>query len=546
MSVSGDEICPLAADDDVVPTTVDFNGRPSVRSHSGCWKSASFILVVEVVERFVYYGISSNLVNYLTGPLGQSTSAAAAAVNAWTGTASLLPLLGGFIADTFLGRYRMIIVASLLYILGLGFLSVSATFFSSNHCEEDGNNRTCSVPWFHTMIFYVSLYLVALAQGGHMPCVAAFGADQFDKDHPTESIAKCSFFNWLFFAVCASAAVGILGLNYIEDNLSWGLSLGISSIVMCLGLLLYLLGTRTYRFPIPIDQINPFVRIGRVFISRNRTVKSKEIEQQQLLDHDEFEQTLSHRYLGDVEEGKAILRLLPIWFTCVGYAIPFSQTATFFNKQGVTMDRYIAPGFQIPAASLLAFISLTVVAFVPIYDRVLVPLTRAMTKKPSGLSVLQRIGTGIFLSFLCMVVAALVEQKRLAVADEYGLVDVKDATVPMNVWWLVPQYVLFGIADVFAIVGLQEFFYDQVSGELKSIGIAMYHSIIGIGGFLSSFLVSLIWKLSSHGHGGWLSDNLNRGHLDYFYWFLAGLSAVELAAYVYFARRYTYRRKIDI
>lgn len=246
--------------------------------------------------------------------------------------------------------------------------------------------------------------------------------------------------------------------------------------------------------------------------------------------------------ISDVEDAKKILRLVPIWFSCLFYAIIFAQSSTFFTEQGSTLDRTIWTGLEIPSASLKLFMTFTVMLFVPIYDRVFVPLTRALTGKPSGITMLWRIGIGMFVSILCMITAALVEIKRLATALEYGLVDDPDETIPMSFWWLVPQYVLLGIADVFTLIGLQEFFYDQVPNELKSTGLSLYLSVIGVGNLLSGFLISVLEKTTGgDGQDGWFSDNLNRAHLDYLYFLFAGLSTVALVSYMYFAKSYIYR-----
>ncbi|KAL3830326.1 hypothetical protein ACJIZ3_019128 [Penstemon smallii] len=415
------------------------------------------------------------------------------------------------------------------------------------------------------MFFFFFLYLVALAQGGHTHCVQAFGADQFDEEHKKECKAKSSFFNWWYCLTCGGLLVPLLVLTYIQENLGWVLGFGIPAIVMCFTLIVFLVGTHTYRFRVSKDGRNPFVRISRVFVKAAKywraapvalsvdeealAILSKESTQFKFLDkaliapHDVSIEDRKFCSIGDVEDAKSILRLVPIWFTALGYSIVYAQPLTLFTKQATTMDRHFISRFEVPAASLQQyFILVTLIVFIPIYDRVFVPIARAITKKPSGISMVQRIGIGLFLSLVSIVFAAFVERMRFATAIEYGLVDKPNVMIPMC--WLAPQYVLARIADVFAMIGLQEFFYEQVSCDLKSIGLAMYLSILGIGSLLSSFLVSLIENVTTrHGHDGWFADNFNRAHLDYFYWLLTGIGVLGLAAYIYFARSYVYRRR---
>ncbi|XP_048332242.2 protein NRT1/ PTR FAMILY 5.10 isoform X3 [Ziziphus jujuba] len=577
-SRSGEET-PLLLDY-TVEGVVDYKGSPVLRSKSGGWRSAGLIIGVEITERFAYYGISSNLINFLTGPLGQSTATAAENVNAWSGTSLLLPLLGAFVADSFLGRYRTIVVASVLYLIifhfdkivtqsqGIGLLALSTLlpFYSPSLNQINKTTISTGPSQFQVVLFFFSLYLVAFAQGGHKPCVQAFGADQFNGEDPEESKAKSSFFNWWYFGLNSGTVVTYFTVSYIQENLSWALGFGVPCIAMIIGFIVFLAGTRTYRYTnIKQDEKSPFLRISTVFITAIRnwrtdssaiateeeshgrlpqqsSVQFKFLNKALIVPNGSKEDGKTYCSVAEVEEAKAVLRLVPIWGTCLAYAIVFAQSSTFFTKQGATMKRTIVPGFEIPAASLQSFLSLAIVLFVPIYDRFLVPVARVFTRKPSGITMLQRIGTGMVLSALSMVVSAVVETKRLKIAQEYDLVDRPSVTVPISVWWLLPQYVMFGIADVFTMVGLQEFFYDQVPNELRSIGLALYLSIFGAGSFLSSFLVSAIDEVTGgSGQDSWFATNLNRGHLDYFYWLLAVLSAFGFGAYLYFARSYIYK-----
>ena len=160
----------------------------------------------------------------------------------------------------------------------------------------------------------------------------------------------------------------------------------------------------------------------------------------------------------------------------------------------------------------------------------------------TGITLLQRIGIGLFLSLLNMAMSGLVEAKRVGVAKQYNLLDNPKATVPMSVWWLLPQYILCGLSDVFTFIGLQELFYDQMPEPMRSLGAAAYVTVVGVGSFVSSAVIWIVQAISSSFGEEWLGDNLNRAHLDGFYWVLAGLSALNLCVYVWVAKRFVYKK----
>lgn len=239
-----------------------------------------------------------------------------------------------------------------------------------------------------------------------------------------------------------------------------------------------------------------------------------------------------------VEEMKLILNMIPIWLTNLPFGICVAQGSTFFIKQGTTMNRKIGDGFLIPPASIYALAAVGMIISVTIYDKILVPILRRATGNERGIKILQRIGIGMLFSISTMVVAALVERKRLRVVEKYP----KNGSLSMSVFWLAPQFIIIGIGDGFTLVGLQEYFYDQVPDSMRSLGIAFYLSVIGAANFLSSLLITVVDHITEKYGRSWFGKDMNSSRLDYFYWLLAAMTTANLFVYVLVARRYSYKK----
>ncbi|KAJ4968755.1 hypothetical protein NE237_015456 [Protea cynaroides] len=255
--------------------TVDLKGRPILRSKGGKWKASSFIVGYEVFERMAYYGIASNLVLYLTKKLHQGTVASSNNVTNWIGTVWMTPILGAYIADTHLGRYRTFIISSGIYLVGMCLLtlSVSLPALRPPSCgpgvgEESCNKRASSL---QVGVFYCALYIIAVGAGGTKPNISTMGADQFDDFEPREKAQKLSFFNWWMFSIFFGTLLANTFLVYLQDNVGWSIGYAIPTVGLAISVLVFLVGTPFYRHKIISG--SPFTRMARVLVAAMRKRK---------------------------------------------------------------------------------------------------------------------------------------------------------------------------------------------------------------------------------------------------------------------------------
>ncbi|KAL7586573.1 hypothetical protein Lser_V15G38317 [Lactuca serriola] len=550
--------------------TVDYLKNPANKKKTGTWKACGFILGNECCERLAYYGMSSNLVRYFKYHLNEHSATASRNLSTWTGTCYLTPLIGAFVADTYIGRYWTIATFSIIYAIGMGMLTLSASVpgLKPTCYEKD----VCIATKAQIALCFTSLYLVALGTGGIKPCVSSYGADQFDDHDEVEEKQKSSFFNWFYFVINIGALVAHSVLVWIQDNVGWGWGFSVPTIAMGIAVISFFSGTKLYRNQLPGG--SPLTRLCQVVVASFRKRKIEVPLDSSLLYESSEEagfsnsgsRKIDHTFdlvffdkaavvtpngsinpwnlcsVTQVEELKAVIRLLPIWATGIIFSTVYAQMSNLFVLQGSTLDPRVGiSGFEIPPASLGVFDTISVVFWVPVYDRVIVHVARRVTGQQNGLTQLQRIGTGLFISIFSMVCAGVLEVVRLQIVSRNDYYELD--RIPMSIFWQVPQYFLIGCAEVFTFIGQLEFFYDQAPDSMRSLCAALQLTITALGSYVSALLVTIVTIISTRGGGaGWITDNLNYGHLDYFFWLLAGLSLVNLGVFVVLARKHTYRK----
>ena len=187
-----------------------------------------YIIGNEGCERFSFYGmrnvLTTFLISYLLLDVVEADRAAAAkdVMHTFIIGVYFFPLLGGWLADRFIGKYNTIFYLSLIYCAGHACLAIFEGYRPG---------------------FYVGLGLIALGSGGIKPCVSSFVGDQFSQHN--KHLAKIVFdaFYWIinFGSFFASLLIPLL-LKHVGPSVAFG----VPGILMFLATVVLWLGRKQY------------------------------------------------------------------------------------------------------------------------------------------------------------------------------------------------------------------------------------------------------------------------------------------------------------
>ncbi|XP_042413830.1 protein NRT1/ PTR FAMILY 4.4-like [Zingiber officinale] len=536
--------------------SVDWRGKPCMPNKHGGMRAVIFVLGFQALEIMAIAAVGNNLITYVFNEMHFSLSKSANLVTNFVGTIFLLSLLGGFLSDSYLGSFWTMLIFGFVELSGYLLLSVQAHLpqLRPPPCNMMSPEEHCmEAEGFKATVFFVALYLVALGSGCLKPNMISHGADQFRNDDPAQCKKLSTYFNIAYFSFCVGELIALTVLIWVQTRSGMDVGFGVSAGAMAMGLAIMVSGAFFYRNKHPQGSI--FTPIARVFVAAFSKRKQICPSSSDILHRSHINESNNppfankFRFLdkacvrvedgsnmkespwrlctvSEVEQVKIIISVIPIFGCTIIFNTILAQLQTFSVQQGNAMDTKLTDSFHVPPASLQAIPYIMLTVLVPIYETCFVPLTRKFTRTDSGITPLQRIGVGLFTVTFSMVAAAMIERKRRETYMESNKL--------LSLFWIAPQFLIFGLSEMFTAVGLIEFFYKQSRAGMQAFLTAMTYCSYSFGFYLSSLLVSLVNKITSgSSKDGWLSDNdLNNDRLDLFYWLLAALSLINFFIYL--------------
>ena len=395
-----------------------------------------YIIGNEGCERFSFYGMKNTLtfflINYLllTLPQPEREPIAKAQYHLFVSACYFTPLLGGYLSDRYLGKYRTIFWLSILYTLG----------------------NLCLALFVHEPTgFYVGLGLIALGTGGIKPCVSSFVGDQFTEKNKHLVKHVFALFYWIinFGSFFASMLIPKT-LELYGSRVAFG----IPGALMIAATLVFWAGRKLY-VDVPPTGHNPhsFLRVMR----------------------DRLRGDAESKHPPEALEGaRAVLRVMLIFAPIPIFWALWDQKGSTWIVQATQMDLVVGP-WKLAASQLMALNPLLVMLIIPLNNFVIYP---ALERAGLQLTALRRIGAGMFITALSFGAVGLLQ----AMIDRGAMLSV--------LWQSVP-YLLLTLGEVLVSTTGLEFAYTQAPREMKGTIMSIWLLAVTVGNLITAAVAAL-------------------------------------------------------
>ncbi|KAF6385504.1 solute carrier family 15 member 2 [Rhinolophus ferrumequinum] len=325
--------------------------------------SIAFIVVNEFCERFSYYGMKAVLTLYFLYFLHWTEDTSTSVYHAFNSLCYFTPILGAAIADSWLGKFKVLSL--------------------------------------------VGLSLIALGTGGIKPCVAAFGGDQFEQKHEEE---RARYFSVFYLSINAGSLISTFITPMLRGDVQcfggdcYALAFGVPGLLMVIALVVFAMGSKMYKKTPPEGNIvTQVVKCIWFAVSNRFKNRSGDITKRE---HwlDWAAEKYPKRLIMDV---KALTRILFLYIPLPMFWALLEQQGSRWTLQATRMNGNL--GFIVLQPEQMQVLNpLLVLIFIPLFDLV---IYRLVSKCGINFTSLRKMAVGMILACLAFAVVAVVEIK---------------------------------------------------------------------------------------------------------------------------------------
>ncbi|KAI8388535.1 POT family-domain-containing protein [Radiomyces spectabilis] len=489
--ISHTSVQPQVEDDHIKPTEEDWKVCREVAD--AIPRSAYLVILLELCERFTYYGLTGPFQNYIQHPhppsypaetpgaLNKGQQVATALTTFFQFWCYITPIPGAMIADQYWGKYKTILVFAGIYFVGL----IALTLTSIPAAIQNG----AAFPGF-----IVSIIIIGVGTGGIKSNVSPLVAEQYQSKTPfirvitrrngstervivTPQATYQKLFNMFYWGINVGS-LSAIATTSLEKYVGFWSAYMLPLLMFIPGILVVLLGKNYYVQHPPRGSI--FVEVARIL----KIAVKYGLEGAKPSVMRDVNPKLAEKFTWNdvfVDELRRTLRACAVfcWFPI--YWLCYSQMTNNLVSMTATMQTG-----KVPNDIMQNINPLTLIIVIPLMDRVLYPFLRrcGIPMRP-----MLRITMGFIFAALAMAYCAAIQAVVYNSPPYYNFPTGNKNYVSAGL--IVPAYILVGVSEVFASITGLEYAYKKAPISMKSLVMALFLFTNCVGSILGFALVSV-------------------------------------------------------